>query len=86
MPNLMKKQMGDKRELVNFLEGNGIETRDLLPLVNQPIYRKLFGEMEHRHPVAKHLNNSGFYIGCHQYISNDDVRYVIEKFHEFYRK
>jgi perosamine synthetase len=77
---------GDKKELVNFLEGSGIETRDLLPLINQPVYRKLFGDIEDRYPVAKHLGEAGFYIGCHQYLSNADVKYVIGKFHEFYRK
>src|SRR5205807_6840181 len=59
---------GDKRPLINFLEMNGIETRDLLPLLNQPIYRKLFGDLEPRYPVAQWLNRGGFYIGCHQYI------------------
>ena len=77
---------GDKAELVNFLEDNNIETRDLLPLTNQPIYKKLFGaDLEDRYPVAKMLNNQGFYIGCHQYITDSDVDYIISKFHEFFK-
>ena len=75
-----------KQELVNFLEENHIETRDLLPLLNQPIYRKIFGDIDLNYPVAKLLNNRAFYIGCHQYLTNDDIRYVINKFHEFFRK
>jgi dTDP-4-amino-4,6-dideoxygalactose transaminase len=74
-----------KRDLVNFLEQNSIETRDLLPLLNQPVYKRIFGDIESKYPVAKHLNNAGFYIGCHQHITNDDVKYIIEKFHEFFR-
>lgn len=77
---------GDKTELVNFLEQNNIETRDLLPLLNQPVYKKIFGNIEDKYPVAKHLNKAAFYIGCHQYLSNDDVDYVIAKFHEFFKK
>ena len=42
---------GNKRPLINFLESNGIETRDLLPLLNQPIYQKLFGDLEPQYPV-----------------------------------
>jgi perosamine synthetase len=76
----------DKRALVNHLEDNGIETRDLLPLINQPIYRKIFGNIEDEYPVAKHLNRSAFYIGCHPYMSNEDIKYVIAQFHSFYHK
>ena len=77
---------GKKEELVNFLEQNNIETRDLLPLMNQPIYKKTFGNIEHKYPVAEKLNKSGFYIGCHQYLTDDDVNYVIAKFHEFFKR
>ena len=75
-----------KRELVNFLEENHIETRDLLPLLNQPIYKKLFGNIESKYPVAKDLNKNAFYIGCHQYLTDNDVAYVISKFNEFFKK
>ena len=75
-----------KRELVNFLEENHIETRDLLPLLNQPIYKKLFGNIESKYPVAKYLNKNAFYIGCHQYLRDNDVAYVISKFNEFFKK
>ena len=77
----------DKRDLINYLEEHGIETRDLLPLVNQPIYQKLFGSnLEDRYPVAKMLNKSAFYIGCHQYLSDADLDYVIKAFHDFYKR
>ena len=75
-----------KRELVNFLEENHIETRDLLPLLNQPIYKKLFGDIESKYPVAKMLNKNAFYIGCHQYLTDKDIAYVINKFNEFFKK
>ncbi len=75
---------GDKRELVDFLEENGIETRDRLPLINQPVYVKMFGNLENKYPAAKMLNHSGFYIGCHQYLTDKDIDYVISKFHEFF--
>ena len=55
-----------KRDLVNFLEDNGVETRDMLPLTNQPVYRKRSGWNEADYPVARHINTSGFYVGCHQ--------------------
>ena len=75
----------DKAPLVNFLEDRGVETRDMLPLLNQPVYKKLFGDIESKFPVARHLNRSGFYIGCHQYMTENDADYVIEQFREYFR-
>lgn len=76
----------DKTKLVNYLEENGIETRDLLPLVNQPVYKSYFTKKQIDYPVATKLSKSGFYIGCHQYLSDKDVNYVIKKFHDFFKK
>jgi perosamine synthetase len=75
----------DKAPLVNFLEDRGVETRDMLPLLNQPVYKKLFGDIESRYPVAKSLNRSAFYIGCHQYMTENDADYVIEQFRAYFR-
>ncbi len=76
---------GSKTELVDFLEDNGIETRELLPLLNQPVYKKIFGNIESKYPVAKKINRSGFYIGCHPYITDRQITHVIDKFHEFFK-
>ena len=67
-----------KTNIVNYLEGLNIETRDLLPLINQPIYKKLYGDLEKEYPVAKKINESGFYIGCHSYMSDSEVNYIID--------
>lgn len=75
---------GSKRDLVNHLESNGIETRDLLPLINQPVYKKMFGDLEPQYPVARWLNESGFYIGCHQSITDDGVDHVVDTIHDFF--
>ncbi len=76
-----------KRALVNYLEERSIETRDLMPLVNQPIYKKLFGEkLEDRFPVAKKLNRSGFYVGCHQYLSKEERHYVADTLLAFFKR
>jgi perosamine synthetase len=77
---------GSKRDLVNHLESNGIETRDLLPLINQPIYTKMFGDLEPHYPVARWLNEGGFYIGCHQSIGADGVDHVVNSIHRFFAR
>lgn len=77
----------DKTELVNYLEDKGIETRDLLPLVNQPVYEPYFkSNGKYEFPIAHELERSGFYIGCHQHLSNQDVTYVIKVFHDYFKR
>lgn len=68
----------DRDDLIRYLEDRGIETRYLLPLLNQPIYRKLFGDLEPQYPVAARLNRTAFYVGCHPYMTDADVDYVID--------
>ncbi|HVA67205.1 MAG TPA: DegT/DnrJ/EryC1/StrS family aminotransferase [Elusimicrobiota bacterium] len=75
-----------KKDLVHFLERRGVETRDLLPLINQPIYRKMFGNLDKEYPVARRLNSHGFYIGCHQYISRREQEHVIKTIRRFFKK
>ncbi|HPI38709.1 MAG TPA: DegT/DnrJ/EryC1/StrS family aminotransferase [Ignavibacteriaceae bacterium] len=75
----------NKREFVNYLEDLNIETRDLLPLINQPIYKRLFGNLEAKYPVAKWLNSNAFYIGCHSYMTEEEVDFVIDAFKNYFR-
>jgi dTDP-4-amino-4,6-dideoxygalactose transaminase len=75
-----------KVKLVNHLESLNIETRDLLPLVNQPIYRRLYGDnLEDQFPVARRINHSAFYMGCHPYMSKEEVDFVIAAFENYFR-
>lgn len=80
------REKGVKTKLIDYLEQHNIETRDLLPLLNQPVYKERFGNIEKNYPVAKRLRENGFYIGCHQYLSNNDIDYVINAFKRFFRK
>lgn len=74
-----------KKKLVRYLEDLNIETRDLLPLINQPIYKRLYGDLEKKFPVAKWVNESAFYIGCHSYQKDEEIDFVIEAFQEFFQ-
>lgn len=65
-----------KKELVQFLEKHGIETRDMLPLINQPVYKKLFNIVQGQYPVADWINNNGFYVGCHQNLGQEDLDHI----------
>jgi len=75
-----------KKKLVRYLEDLNIETRDLLPIINQPIYKRIYGDLEVNFPVAKWINESGFYIGCHSQMKDEEVDFIIDAFQEFYQK
>jgi dTDP-4-amino-4,6-dideoxygalactose transaminase len=67
-----------KGPLVYHLEQHGVETRDMLPLTNQPLYQRVLGWQEEAFPVARWINQHGFYIGCHQHLTEQDLSYVAE--------
>ncbi len=87
-PIVVRPNAGFSREdITHFLEENGIETRQMVPLLNQPVYRKIFGEkFEDGYPVAKWVNSSGFYIGTHQKLGASDMEFVAQKVGEFLEK
>lgn len=85
-PILIINQKIDREKLINFLEQNGVETRYLMPLINQPVYKKMFGDIENNYPVAKAINRNGFIVGCHQDLTESDLDYVIDKFSKFFKK
>jgi len=66
-----------KTKLVNYLEKNGVETRDMLPLVNQPIYQKLYGTKESDYPIAQWINQGGFYVGCHHHLKKEGLDRIV---------
>lgn len=76
----------DRDDLLFFLEDNGIETRYLLPLLSQPIYQKLFPGLDDEYPVSKWLGQHGFFVGCHQNLNGDDIKYVSDTIHKYFNK
>jgi perosamine synthetase len=84
-PLVIRRNDVSRDALIGYLEERGIETRNLLPLINQPIYRRMFGPLEDRYPVAAHLNERAFYIGCHPLMSDADIDRISETFGAFFR-
>jgi CDP-6-deoxy-D-xylo-4-hexulose-3-dehydrase len=79
---------GEKWELIHFLEKNGIETREILPMFH-PITEQYFGNklaFQTNFPMSYEIIDKGFYIGCHQYLTSDDIEYIINIFKAFFKK
>ena len=73
-------------DITAWLESWNIETRPLFPLLNQPVYRKLFGNLEPEYPVAAWVRKNGFFIGCHPELGRADLDYMTAVFREFFRR
>ena len=67
--------------LTTGLELSGIETRPLMPLTNQPFVRYRWGNLDESLPNARLVNETGFYVGCHQHLDDDDIQRMIDTFH-----
>ena len=77
-PILIKKDTNIKKDaFVRHLESQNIETRPMLPLLNQPIYKEIFGDIEDQYPVAKYIDENGFYVGCHHGLSQEDLDAIV---------
>lgn len=75
------------KPLIYHLEEHGIETRDMLPLIHQPVYRDWLGpDVGRQFPVADSLYDRAFYIGCHQHLNDEDRRHVVRTIRDFYKR
>ncbi|MHC1709820.1 MAG: DegT/DnrJ/EryC1/StrS family aminotransferase [Methanomassiliicoccales archaeon] len=74
----------DRRSVLNELEKNGVEARPLFGCIpaQQPSYRKYKNKYKGRLPVAERLGSQGFYVGCHQYLDENDLDHIIKVFKE----
>lgn len=71
-----------KEGLTSWLEERGIETREMLPLTNQPVYASWVNEADY--PVAQWINQSGFYVGCHQDLTYEDLDTILATIHSYF--
>lgn len=84
-PILIKKPEKISRRKIRYkLEKKGVETRPLFGSIptQQLAYSKLKDEYEGKIPNADYAGKNAFYIGCHQYLEQEDLDYVIRVFNK----
>jgi len=81
-PIVIKNSSINREELMQSLEMRGVETRPLFGCIptQQPAYAYLKKQYDHKLPKADYVGNSGFYLGCHQYLFQEDLDYICEAF------
>ena len=60
-----------------------VETRDMVPLINQPVYESMHIRQSD-FPNASWINDYGFYIGCHQGLKEPDFQYMSQVLEQFF--
>jgi len=59
----------------------------MMPITTQPIIRHMFGEYncDTHYPNANNINKHGFYIGCHQDMTEEHLDRIIDTIKKFYK-
>ncbi|MHA2052079.1 MAG: DegT/DnrJ/EryC1/StrS family aminotransferase [Candidatus Hodarchaeales archaeon] len=80
---LTQKSNISRNKLSNELENKGIETRPLFSCIptQQPSYKDFAKKYQGKLPNAENIGKNGLYIGCHQFLEEDDLNYIIKTFH-----
>jgi len=66
-----------KNYVCAHLKDAGIETRDIFPcLANQEAFKHMFKSKDY--PIADELEKRIFYIGCHQYLTEEEKKLIVE--------
>jgi len=71
-----------RKKLRDCLEENGVETRPLFGCIpfHQPNYVYKKKAYEGKLPNALHAGENGFYFGCHQYLSSENLEAIVKAF------
>jgi len=78
----------NRKNLRQKLEENGIESRAFFPCIptQQPAYNYLKNIYNNKLPNAEYLGKNAFYIGCHQYLTDKNIAYIIETFEKIFKE
>jgi len=79
---IKKPKRISRAKLRSELEKNGVETRPLFGCIptQQPAFEYLRIKYADRLPSAEYLGKNAFYVGCHQYLTQEDLDYIVRKF------
>jgi len=81
-PMVIKDLKINRERLRLLLEKEGVETRPLFGSIptQQPAYSHLKERYSGKIPNADYLGLNAFYIGCHQYLNQEQLDHVISSF------
>lgn len=85
-PMVLKDKQYNCEKLYKFLESKEIQTKTLFGCL--PTMHKAFGFMGYKpgdFPVAEYVGENGLHFGIHQYLSEDDLTYISDILHRYFK-
>lgn len=83
----LKNPKYNYKKLYKFLEENSIKCkRNFGSMPTQHKAFKLLGHKFGEFPEAEYVGNNGLHFGIHQYLHKNDLDYVSDRLHEYFRK
>ncbi len=86
-PLVLRDPALDRNRLYSFLEERGIQCKTLFGSL--PTQHPAFAFLGHRpgeFPAAEYVGQNGLHFGCHQYLSDDDVVFVVDTLHDYFAR
>lgn len=84
-PMVLRDAQPSMEPLYAFLEAQGIQCKTLFGSL--PTQHRAFAFLGYRtgdFPVAERIGRTGLHVGVHQYLSDDDISYVVENLQSFF--
>ena len=78
----------NRKDIIIFLESKNIETRAFMGgnLSLQPAYRDLGIKVSGKLSITENLTNNAFFIGCHPFLDDKAINFIIDSFNDFMKK
>ncbi len=83
----LKDPRYDFKKLYSFLESKGIQCKRNFG--SMPTQHKAFAFMNHKlgeFPESEYIGDNGLHFGIHQYLVKDDLDYISENLHEYFKQ
>jgi dTDP-4-amino-4,6-dideoxygalactose transaminase len=74
----------DRNDLARTMLSAGISCRWIFQVIDQPIYEKLFGDLESQYPCARLVNQRGIQLLCHSGLTIEDMDYCSDVMQSYF--
>lgn len=86
-PFVLKDIKYNRDSLYKYLESKGIQCKTLFGSL--PTQHNAFKFLDYQYgdfPVSEYVGKNGLHFGMHQYLNDDDLHFISDTLHEYFRK
>ncbi|MBU4444370.1 DegT/DnrJ/EryC1/StrS family aminotransferase [bacterium] len=86
-PLVLKDKKYNRDSLYKYLESKGIQCKTLFGSL--PTQHNAFKFLNYKYgdfPVSEYVGENGLHFGMHQYLNDDDLHFISDTLHEYFRK